>query len=330
MRKPALAVLLFSLVSTSAAAQCDSCLNRTVTVNVFDGTGNPVKSLGKANFRAVMHKREVGIVSASYDAGPHRIVILLDTSGSMISGAKWKAAVAVAEALVSWASPQSSLALLNFTDHVEDKIGFSHGRKEVADELAKLESTRWREIKGPRKTAVLDALLEALSLLQPAHSGDAICLISDSYDNASETRQSQMNQALLTSGVRLFGFAPLDRRESGGSSVPMSRLGPGQVRELTETTGGSFYAFTALWDRIGFSAPGQVQLSPQDREALLSASQVLSFELSEFYRLQIALPEVPDKARRWTLELVDSGGKRNPHFQLVYPRLLANCQSGEK
>src|SRR5439155_2944461 len=190
MRKPALAVLLFSLVSTSAAAQGDSCLNRTVTVNVFDGTGNPVKSLGKANFRAVMHKREVGIVSASYDAGPHRIVILLDTSGSMISGAKWKAAVAVAEALVSLASPQSSFALLTFTDHVEDRIGFGHGRKEVADELAKLESTRWQEIRGPRKTAVLDALWEGLSLLQPAHSGDAICLISDSDDKTCKTRQS--------------------------------------------------------------------------------------------------------------------------------------------
>jgi hypothetical protein len=117
------ALFLFTLLRPSVAAQEDPCLTRTLMVNVFDGAGNPVKTLGTANFRAVLRKQEVSVASVTYDTAPRRIVLLLDRNRSMVTvRAKWKAALAVTEALVTWAPPQTSFAALTFTNHVEDKI----------------------------------------------------------------------------------------------------------------------------------------------------------------------------------------------------------------
>jgi hypothetical protein len=320
-------LFLFALLRPSVAAQEDPCLTRTLMVNVFDGAGNPVKTLGKANFRAALRKQEVSIASVTYDTVPRRIVLLLDRNRSMVTvRAKWKAAFAVAEALVTWAPPQTSFAALTFANHVEDKISFNQGRSSVVEELAKLKSTRWEEIKGERTTAVLDALLEGMSLLQHARPGDAICLISDAAGNTNQSHQSQVRQAFLASGVRLFTFIPLDNLGTR-ERTPEEVAGPEGVRELAKDTGGSFCAMPAFWDHTGFDSTGNAELTPQDREALVSVARTLLVGMTESYRVQIKLPEPVEKTRRWELEVVTADGKRNSHLQIIYPRLLAPCQT---
>jgi len=48
-------------------------------------------------------------------------------------------------------------------------------------------------------------------------------------------------------------------------------------------------------------------------------------EISQFYALQIKLPEAVGKPRDWNLEVVDPDGKKRPHPWVIYPHKLAAC-----
>jgi hypothetical protein len=307
----------------SLRAQGDPCLNRAVAVNVTTKQGQPVKGLTAVNFRGKFRGRPVDLVSAAYDTGPRRIVIVLDASGSMFD--KWPIEISVAEDLLRSLPEPNSFALLIFAKRVEEKVDFRQGRMAVAGALKKLDARDWSIHKGPYgRTALLNTLVAALDLLQPARLGDAIYVITDGDDNASTARLSEVKVLFLAAGVRLFSLITLDEFEGRGRSAE-ERLGFSGLAELIQAAGGDYLAFRpGLPPDILSMAPRLLHITDRDRETMSTASNGFAREISEFYALQIKLRELSDKARDWQLEAGDFGEK-NLHLKVMYPHKLAPC-----
>jgi len=303
------------MATAGLPAPQDPCLNRTVLANVLTPDGTQVRSLVAANFRATLRGQPVDIESGGYNIGDRRVVVLLDVSASMVSDrSKLEASTTFSGNLLSSTPLLVSFALLTFTDRVEDEVNFGQGRRAVSDELAKVDTTNWERVKRDHKTAWLDTVLEALRRLEPPRRGDAICLITDGVDNASNTHPTQVRKALLRSGVRLFGLLIADPSFPGRDLVQEGFGFPEDLRGLVVDSGGSIMTLTY---------PDPTAPRRPWSQAMLSYARQLGVEISEFYELNLTLPGPLSKPREWKLEVVDS--KVNKHLQIVYPRQLASC-----
>lgn len=315
--KTALLATLFAASVHGLPAQDDPCLSRTVAVNVIGNEDEAVKGLEASRFRGKYHGRNVEIVSAKYDTGPRRILLILDTSSATTADpAKWKSELVMVEGLVSWTPAQSLVALWTFARPGGEKIDFNLSHDDVKASLAQLE-TAPAPTGPPTPTTPLDAVNQGLAALDPARPGDVICVITDGGDKPGQARKDEVEQALLAKGVRLFGFLPQsalpDRRASPESSPDAAML-----RNLIEASGGDYLVFSSTPTKTAAS-----DLTPQDRDKLLVASRSFAQEMNDLYLLQIKLPEPVGQTREWTLVAGSNGKDSNP--RVVYPRRLAKC-----
>lgn len=314
-----LAILSPAILSNPLRAQQDSCLNRTIAVNVLTEDVQFIDGLATQNFRGKVHGQPVKIVSATHDHAPRRIVLVLDSSGSM--GDKWGLEIYAAKSLLD-ADPASSFALITFGEKIKDRIDFAEGREKVSDELARLESPVEN---GPRGgTALRDALAAAVDLLRPVQLGDAIYVVSDGGDNASKVSWPQVSDDLLSAGVRLFALVTVE--EMARSRSMSERNGPESLHGLVTATGGDFKILTL--DFHWYSLPGSKappKLPVEHRRILTFATIGFDIEITEYYRLAIKLPEPLDKPRDLDLDVLDANVKKNSHWLVVYPHRLAAC-----
>jgi len=157
-----LVIVLVVMVSGPSQAQQDSCLHRTIAVNVLSEDVHTIEGLSTQNFRGKVRGHTVKIVSVNRDSGPRRIVIVLDASGSMRD--VWRLEISAAEGLLN-TDKDSSFALLTFSTQIDQRIDFTPDRKKLLDLLAGLEGSTNGSPKG--RTALRDALAGSLDLLRP-------------------------------------------------------------------------------------------------------------------------------------------------------------------
>ncbi len=312
-------------------------MQRTVVANVLTEAGQPVADVPASSFRGTFHGKSVRVLSATRDLGPRRVVVLLDASGSMLDGgAKWQLARRAVSDILNALPAKDQIALLVFAAKVDAVVGFSEGRQAIADRIAALEAGRKSFPKGSRNTALLDAMLEGLSLLQPAQRGDVIYLISDGGDNISRAKPDKVERALLATRVRLFALGLLDPRARGlpqGAGGPAPGVVPDRpdplgssrfptrdelirsspLHDFAEDTGG------ALFTVEGYSFEGKRQA-----ELNLSLRRLYS-QMTQFYRLEVALTEPIDKPGRWKLKLVDDNGKEVKLWHPAYQSIFLPC-----
>jgi Mg-chelatase subunit ChlD len=320
--------MLLSLLALSGTlpAQEDPCLNRAVIVNVLAQDGTPVRGLVATNFRARLRHRILNFDSVSLNVSSRRVVILIDVSGSMTTSTGLEASTEFANELIRSASPLVSFGLLTFTDRVQDRVDFSLDRKPFRDELTKLQTTNWSRLKGIRKTAWLDALMQALRFLEPARRGDAICILTDGLDNASTSRPRDVREALSASGARLFNLLVSDMAWFGPHAHATEEIGQlEKLQPLVAASGGDSLA-TGTNDNPVLSDPNYPRAITGDRrQAILSFARLVAQEIGEFYDLEIKLPSPLTKPQGWKLEVVDARGKTNNRLRVLYPRQLAAC-----
>ncbi len=300
---------LLLAVFLAAAALCAQetstvDLRHTIPVTVLDRKGVLVRGLTPQNFQAEFKGQPVRIVSAESDAQPRRIVILLDTSSSMAWGSKWTLARKGAEDIMMHVRPENQIAVLLFSDKITSRIDFGQGGPMGLTRLNSLPAEL--DLASAGRTALLDALAEALRLLEPAHPGDSVYVITDGGDNVSKSTIDQIKNALACSAARLF-FLLIREADEPYRGLEY-RYGPYLAYELAELTGGNV------------AAPVIV-----DREAVGAAARSLYQQIMEFYLMEIDLPQPIDKRRRWSLKVVDDHGKKTPGVEIAYPRQLAPC-----
>jgi hypothetical protein len=292
-------------------------------VTVMNSAGDPILGFAPADFQAKFRGKPAKILSIVRDERPRRIVILLDTSGSMVGeprGSKWEIARAIAAYLVDAHLPNTSLALLFFSDQVHEQIGFSDGSPAAAKRLLDISANSdyvKKNVLGT--TALYDAVLAALHLLDAPGFSDSIYLISDGGDNKSRSNKRDVGRALVSSGVRLHAslFAPTNNRN------PEELVGLKDISEMATATGGIILATVGEWTPGGTS----FDLRPQQRQALSAGLLVLYADILGDVRVELELPETPNKWSKWSLELSHEMQKQFRHASIAYPRELAPCSA---
>lgn len=212
------ALALAFVCASTAFSQDTSCLRRTVPLGILSAPGTPVAQIASSDLRAEFRGKPAQIVTLTGHVPPHRVLILLDASGSMQgpTGELWPAAVYVADQFAQSNVPSISLGLFIFGKKEGEQIPFSQGNAAVRERLREIDSDpKFAKERVYGMTPLRDAILEGVKLFGTPEVGDSILLISDGGENASRSKESALSTDLLTNGIRLFFLCfPSPRRRT--------------------------------------------------------------------------------------------------------------------
>jgi hypothetical protein len=311
-------VILPALLPSGFAQQAPNSPSgtRSIVVNVLDAHGNALRDLTKDNFRLHVNRKPTVVHDARYSLAPRRIVVLLDMSGSMTGDkatGKWRIAREAAEDLLAEIPVDVPIALLTFSGEVRDVLDFSQGRAAIAKWLKEDPGQRPNH-KYSKPTALFDAILVGLKLLQPVQPGDAVYAITDGGDNASRASASKTKSSLLHSGVRLFAFLfaePLpDPFEEGKASF----------LSMVNESGG--FVFAVSGRAQGGGDPLESRIYDADHpEKLWSLTHLLNLQVNGFWTLEVAVPS-SNKASSMKLEVAGDGGEIRKDVWVAYCKVL--------
>src|ERR1700691_1542012 len=139
-RRNVMALVFVLLGARGVRAQADSCLRRSVPVNVLNDQGQIVTGLTENNFIGSMHHQSVKILSVRQDDSPRRVVIVIDASGSMTGErSTWHLNLAVARNLVTPMSSETLAGLIVFGSKGYKNMSLPSNKKQLEDELTILE-----------------------------------------------------------------------------------------------------------------------------------------------------------------------------------------------
>jgi hypothetical protein len=316
-------ILSFAAAISTFASQ-NTCLGRSIPVNIFSRDGGPVPPLTTANFEASYRGKAVRINSVTTDQDPRRIVLLLDTSSSVLSdyNRDWTLVLDVADDMLARMPQTAEIGLALFSQTLDTTIKPTNDRKILKAELENLRAIRADIEKKDRWTALWDAIRDTVGLFGSPQMGDSIFVITDGEDNKSKTRPEEATQRLLAAGVRLFTLATIDRF-AGGS--PTEIEGREALLQIVKATGGfEFIRPRPLPPPFANQQYFTVDMFGNRstiRAAMISEYQRILF----FYRINVTLPEVVDKSQGWKLALTDSIKSTKKNLRLIYPKRLAPC-----
>ena len=302
-------MLLGLFLAPNLHAQDSSCLQRVLPLGITVPEGSRVE-LNLASFHGTVHNRPVRITSVALDDRPHRVVILLDASGSMQK--VWGQVLAVASALANGPLPDTSIALLIFWENTREVIGFSQGQTAVARRLSQLGSDLNASSKLVRgRTAILDWLSDGLDLMPASAPTDSLYIITDGEDDRSRTKEELLARRLTFSGVRVFVSLVSAPRSPVREALDDRQL----MSRLAARTGGEL---------LSPYADG-VPRTPAEKQRFSQALDSFHRKMIRDYRLEIELPEVLHKPSRWRLTLDSEDKNIRKNVRLVYPSELAAC-----
>ena len=306
---------LAAFTQLPASAQQASCLHRTLALNVDDSRGIPVRGLSPADFQANLRVGSPKILSIVPDDRMHRIVILIDASGSM--SRVWRESLAPASALAETPMRNVQMALLVFGGNVYEKIEFSKGQSAVAEKLRQIRSSEaYSHQLFHGKTALYDSLLAGLQLLDSPSSADSLYLISDGRENASRAHFDDVAHRFITTGVRLF-VSQVVADDTLNPQLGSGELdGPARFHELARKTGG---------EMIQPFRDGVVPTKPKEAQRIAEGVNAFHKNMIHSFRLEVELPRPLDKYYSWELKFAGDNNERWKNVRLLYPTQLAPC-----
>jgi hypothetical protein len=290
----------------------NDCSHRTLTVHVKDLRGRPVPGLAAGDFEAQFRGKPVKILSATPDTRPHRVVILLDASASMAG--TWERPLYLATHAVDTMPATAQVALFVFDTKIKLQLGFSAGRPAIREALLALhldEKEVGKKVRG--RTAVYDALLSAIRLLDSPTNSDVLYLITDAGDNSSDTKPKDVAKALTSNGAHLF----LSLVYPGPFLMSRSDqyLGALDLTELVQRVGGEF-----VTPYVNFA------YDPKNPDLFAASLRTFELSLIDDYLLELDLSEPVRKYENWTLKLSKEKRERWKDARLLYAKELAPCE----
>jgi len=327
-----LTLVLHFVSALHLAAQERNCAQRTVGVNIVGGEESIVQGLQNSAFQATFKGIPVKIASAAWNENPKRILIFLDSSGSMTMPESARGlALNVADRIVEKMPAGTQIGLAVFSVRITEFVNLTSDRQVLHDELRKLASERNPSPGGKYLTALRDAMVESLQFFDEPQDGDVLYVISDGKDNASHIGTGKLKDAFVAAGVRVFMLNPKSMSGPGCSNsfkdthCTSSYEDSAALPELVEATGGlsvvasrvdgteAFPSNDFLNDKSGKPTQLAQDLSRQFRQ------------MTSYLRLTIAFPAPIYSSTRWELKLTK--GSEMPVTELVYPHFLPPCST---
>ena len=162
---PILGLFIAAIAAASptdrATSSCD------VPVVVADYYNKPVPNLTTADFSVRLAGASDSIRSVAVDAGPKRVVLILDASEN-VPDEEWKLETQMAGVLLTHARADDQFALI-----VIGGAPITESFLSAAEVTARVQASANARPIGEKNERIYDALLEAASRLDPAKFGDA-------------------------------------------------------------------------------------------------------------------------------------------------------------
>ena len=315
----------------SATAQDTACTHRTLPLSVFNSSGGLVRGLEPSDFEGGLGGKSVQILSVKPDERPHRIAVLLDVSGAVLGqpdAEEWAAANTIASHISKTALQNTSLALVLFSDKVNEQIDFSKGAPVAAKRLSEIRgNVEYAKEHLHGRTSPRDAILSAIQLLGDLRFSDSIYVIGDGADNQSRNGAHTVRDALVSRGVRLYvsmlsfgsvaGMSDWDRRSAESDPIELS--------DLANDSGG------LVFGRFGAGPFRKVLYSLKAKEGQTTGNLLASLyaAMTRNDLIEIELPEPVNDWKKWSLELSSGRKKAHKDWFVVYPQELAPCSSSQ-
>jgi hypothetical protein len=310
-------IFIVGLLSAgSLAAQTADCLHRTVLVNILDSKNQVVSDFKPEDLSGSFRHKHVKIASATSNSFLPRVFIVLDTSGSMKAPrSTWKYSIEAANRVVDSMPAGTVAGLIIFAENIQKTIPLGDSRVEIKEELGKLGVGNDPAVKTGGMTALWGALDGAISQMSPAKEGDAIYAITDGFDNASKISTKTIQEAFLTTGIRLFAFSV-----DGPELHPIPEVFGGRRDFLYLVSDSGGFAMTIPSTPLGAPKPAVDKSGRFTGEGKMFSTQL--HQIFYYQRVGIVLPEQPEKAGEWTLS---AKGKKFHDSLVVYPHMLDAC-----
>lgn len=288
-----------------------------------------MRGLQPSDFEGRLGGKAVKIISVKPDERPHRIAVLLDTSGAVLGqpdAEEWVAANTIASHISKAPLQNTSLALLLFSDKVNEQIDFSHGAPAAAKRLAEIRGdVEYAKEYLHGKTSPRDAILSAMQLVGDPRFSDSMYVIGDGADNQSRNGAHAVRDALVSRGVRLYvsmlsfgsvsGMSDWDRRSAESDPI--------EISGLATASGGMVFG------RFGFGPFRRVIYGLKAGEGQVTGNLLASMYAGMMRNdlIEIELPEPVNDWKKWSLELSSDRKKAHKDWFAIYPQELAPCSA---
>jgi len=307
-------------------AQEQPCTTRKLPVSFRDAQNLPLQNFSVSDLEAKVQGKPVRIVSLEADPRPHRVVLVLDSSASMASVEEetplWKLGVSLARHFFDVNSQRAHLAMLVFNNQVTDEINFSQGNSVVGEKLQQIAENRdFVKIHIKGKTALRDAILQAILMLDHPTSADAVYVLTDGGDNASHNSVEELNRRLAVTSVRVFAVL-LQRNLPYRNRTPEEEMGPQDLSEIAHKSGGEILT-AAEW------RGKQVALSA-NADARVKSEEMLNRLYQTIFQdrlLEVELPSPLKSNEHWELKLSNAARHEWKNVQIIYSDTLIGCNA---
>jgi hypothetical protein len=285
----------------NGAGSPDPCLRRSIPVTFIKNipTAPPMRL---QDLQVAVKGDPASIISLVGDEGTRRVILLIDTSGSMglPEGRRgWGIGLQVAKFAADAIPPGAPVALGTFSEHLQvSEFPDGNGLSKPLLALGKLQPYH--------RTALYDVVSNASSLFKTPQFGDAIYVVTDGTDNHSSIRLPQLENELIAHGVRVFVFLVTNEFRT-----PEERQAPDDMAELARKTGGGLISLP--WSEKWFTKPEAASLAKSIREQVAAPN-----------RMELQLTNPLYKPGKLSVTLA-SGAKKA--YTVVYPRLLEPCST---
>jgi Ca-activated chloride channel family protein len=190
----------------------------TVYVSVTDQAGepiavDPINLVLKENDQVIAPDQ----IQGQGEVGPLTTILAIDTSGSMLSGNKMKIAKTVANEYIDKMQPNDQVGIVAFSDRITTVQEVTQNKAVLINSIEKLQATG--------DTAMYDAALKAVEVLNPLAGRKAIIILTDGMDNRSENTPDKVITAIGQKGLSI---------STVGFGVP--NQGTGNVTALDENS----------------------------------------------------------------------------------------------
>jgi hypothetical protein len=322
---------LSCLVMAASAAAQQACDLPVDVVGVEKGktAGGIIRGLQASDLLVTLSGgSHVPIGSLTYDAGPRRIVFVIDTARELPSDAR-KAEAQTAAYILDHSRPMDSFALITARGTARE-VKFDQGRDAVKEALRDLSGDPREKSSG---VGVLDAVEQGIDWLGSPKPGDAIFLMVMDSEGNHKTNHKKIAQVLEERHIRLFsiafGFVSLGNSVKSVQAMTSMGLGESKplVGELNYSTGDQALAPLVL-NSGGYL---HVQDATNERTVFKLAERMPRLQqmgmqfyqmIAEFYYMKVNLPA---HVANWTVDLSETGRQKWTPIWSVYPQAVNSC-----
>jgi VWFA-related protein len=202
----------------------------TVYVSVTDANGEPVGvSVSKLVLRENGEIMTPEDISGAGEIGPLTTMLVMDVSGSMNHAGKLESAKDAARAYVDQSRPQDYVGLLAFNTQTDYVQPLTSDHQKLSDAIESL--------KADEDTAMYDALVVAMELLEAIQGRVAVIALTDGLDNRSKISPQEVIQMIGPEGLSI---STIGLGEPTHSTSALSGLNEPALKAFSEQAGGMY------------------------------------------------------------------------------------------